>query len=69
MIGRTEDWEKEKYKDSGAVARAMFIIKYKDITFIYQTLTRLTMLMMMGFNFSGAIVEDGPSMEILTSQV
>ncbi len=28
-----EDWEKEKYKDSGTVARAMFVNKYKDTTF------------------------------------
>mgnify|MGYP006871988189 CR=1 FL=1 len=28
-----EDWEKEKYKNSGAVARAMFVNKYKGMTF------------------------------------
>ncbi len=33
FIGWVEDWEKEKYKDSGAVARAMFVNKYKDNTF------------------------------------
>ncbi len=33
FIGWTEDWEKEKYKDSGAVARAMFVNKYIDTTF------------------------------------
>ena len=33
FIGWTEDWEKEKFKDSGAVARAMFINKYKDTIF------------------------------------
>ncbi len=33
FIGWTEDWEKEKFKDSGAVARAMFINKYKDTMF------------------------------------
>ena len=33
FIGWTEDWEKEKFKDSGAVARAMFMNKYKDTIF------------------------------------
>ncbi len=33
FIGWTEGWEKEKYKDSGTVAKAMFINKYKDTTF------------------------------------
>ncbi len=33
FIGWTEDGEKEKFKDSGAVARAMFINKYKHTTF------------------------------------
>ncbi len=27
FTGWTEDWEKEKYKDSGVVARAMFVNK------------------------------------------
>ncbi len=27
FIGWTKDWEKEKHKDSGAVARAMFVNK------------------------------------------
>ncbi len=69
FIGWTEDWEKEKYKDSGTVAREMLINKYKDTIFIYQTLKRLTMLMIMKFNFLGAIVVGGPSMEVLTSHV
>ncbi len=33
FIGWTEDWEKEKFKHSGAVTRAMFINKYKDTIF------------------------------------
>ncbi len=33
FIGWKEDWEKEKHKDSGAVARTMFENKYKDTTF------------------------------------
>ncbi len=33
FIGWTEDWEKEKFKDSGAVARTMFINKYNDTVF------------------------------------
>ncbi len=38
------------------------------LLFICQTLNRLSMLMMMAFNFSGAAVEGIPSTEILTSQ-
>ncbi len=41
FIGWTEDWEKEKLKDSGAVARAMLINKYKD-TILYLPDTRET---------------------------
>ncbi len=69
FIGWTEDWEKEEFKDSGAVARAMFINKYKDTIFIFQILERLTMLMMVVSNFSEAEVEGGLSTEIQISQV
>ncbi len=33
FIGWTEDWEKDKFKDSSTVARAVFINKYKDTAF------------------------------------
>ncbi len=69
LIGWTEDWEKEKYKDSGAVASKMFINKYKDTTFYLPDTGDTYQEIMMGFNFPGAKVEGGPYMEILINQV
>ena len=34
FLGWTEDWEKEKWKEDGAVNKALFANKYKDMRFV-----------------------------------
>ncbi len=64
FISWMEDWE----KDSGTAARDMFVNKYNVTTFYFPDTNEICHVYDHGFNFCAAIVGDGTSMEILTSQ-
>ncbi len=58
-----EDWEKEKYKDSGGVTRALFVDKYKDITFYLPNIDETYHVDDDGIQFLRDHGRGGPSME------